>query len=449
MNLTTSIQIVLLGCGSVGSTLADLVSKGSLPGFSIKKIVVVNLGKARLAEVRDQAARQPLVLPLSLLTTDGETAVLDPRTDIVVDATAADTTNLLLRAIAAGKHVVTANKKFVARDGARLKSAAQAAGVQFRCEATVVAKVPVLAAARTVRHLNPQGFDGVISGTCAFILRMMRVEAADFTSALTEAQERGFAEADPTTDIDAHDAAAKARILAHEFLRADALCPEAEPLVLREGIRGLPDFAHRFAASTGRVVELVASGVLVGGEVGMLVLPTLVPRTSFLGGLRGVENGIVTQDLIGPPLEFAGPGAGGLATAAAIAMDLVAIRQQISSASAEDAMTIRPLLAPSHLRFRALFLSASPESKQGVFADKLRVLAEAGLSVEQLGNDPGGTWPEYGETFSFDAIACEAADFGTIENARMGLQELGCVKGKVFLLRILGDEPLAFAQVAH
>jgi homoserine dehydrogenase len=195
----------------------------------------------------------------------------------------------------------------------------------------------------------------------------------------------------------------------------------------------------------GRVIELVASAEVIDNSVGVIVMPTLVSRKSFLGGLQGVENGLVVEDEVGPPVEIAGPGAGGLATSAAILMDLATIRLETLAGTEGEVDSIRHITTPTALRFRPVFVSASAEIEPAVLSEKLRVLAQTGLSVEQIGNDPSSTWIENGEILSYDAIACATADFATIARARDALASLPCVGQRpVYLLRVLGQSALAY-----
>src|SRR5580658_3288368 len=210
--------ITVLGGGHVGGTLVELLlNSGQFPHLKLHKVAVADPSKQRKAEIRLSSGElcwRPLIIPEALLTTDCEAAALDPEVDIVIDATAAATPDLLLRAMAVGKDVVSANKKMVARDGERLIAAAKAAGVCFLYEATVMAKVPILNIGRLISELQVQRVLAIVSGTVAFISRAMRNENTAYEIALAEAQRLGYAEKDPTVDVGAYDSAAKARILA-------------------------------------------------------------------------------------------------------------------------------------------------------------------------------------------------------------------------------------------
>lgn len=256
-----------------------------------------------------------------------EDVVREVEADILVEVlptnlkTGEPGTTVIRRAIERGLHVVTADKGPMARAYGELKQLAQRRGVELRCEATVAGAIPVF-------HLAERGFagnpirriDGILNGTSNFILTRMLEDGCDFAPALEEARELGYAEADPTNDVDGWDAAAKLTILANAALGFDLTLDKVE----REGIRGITGSAVRLAKEDGYAIRLIASVDADTREA--TVRPRLVPADSALN-VGGVLNVLQLQTRHGGTFAIRGAGAGGPETATAILSDVLAVRR--------------------------------------------------------------------------------------------------------------------------
>ena len=306
----SAVKVALLGAGNVGAEVArTLLDHG--PEFAARVGAPVELiGIA----VRDLAARRTVELPEELLTTDAE-ALVDAA-DVVIELTGGiePARSRILRALHAGKPVISGNKALIARHGRQLQDAADAAGVPLSYEAAVAGAIPIvrpmqdsLAGDRVDRVL------GIMNGTTNYILDQMDTTGAQFHDALAEAQELGYAEADPTADVEGHDAAAKAAILASlafhsTFTIDDVYC---------RGITGVTAADVAAAREAGYVIKLLAVCERCPGGVNLRVTPTMIPREHPLAGVHGAYNAVFVEAANAGSLMFYGAGAGGAATASA------------------------------------------------------------------------------------------------------------------------------------
>jgi homoserine dehydrogenase len=352
--------------------------------------------------------------------------------------------DVLIAAMLGDKHIVTANKALIARKGAELEAKAIFCEVMLLAEACVQGKVPVLRIAQYHLPLQPQSIAALLSGTCGYILSEVENDTSTTVAeVLMKAQSLGYAEANPTADIEAFDATAKAKILARAYFGAPTLNTTVDEKIFRIGIAEIPKFAFSFAAAFRHRIQLIGTiEKTASNKIGIVVMPSLVAKNTYLAGLHGVENGIVINELIGPPSRYAGPGAGGQATSAAIMGDLATVANAIATGIAPTVMPLEEVSLASfdEVTIRPVFLSSSPESDKGIFRAKAAVIENAGLSIEQILNDSSGG--ELGD--SFDAIVCQAASINSVLKAKAALEALPIVHGKVSLLRVLGDEPFSF-----
>ncbi len=312
------IKVGLLGLGTVGSSLVRLLEANAQEVW--RRTGVLPLVTTAL--VRDPAKPRNLGSWRGTLTTDPE-EVLSSDVDVVVEAMGGvePATQYLLRALERGKHVLTANKELVAGSGPKLLAAAERPRRMFLFEASVAGGVPVIGPLTTSLAANRVSLvEGILNGTTNFILDAMR-EGASFESALAEARRRGYAEADPTEDIKGFDAARKLAILAS--LAFDRPVPVA--WVKTRGIEEVTPEDHQNAARLGAVIKLLARASSEGGRLELSVVPTLIAADHPLAAVRGADNAVrVKADQVGE-VVFSGPGAGGPATASALAGDLVAV----------------------------------------------------------------------------------------------------------------------------
>ena len=342
-----TIGIGLLGLGTVGAGVAGILAtpEGRHP-------LVGDLALRRVA-VRDLQRPRPVDLPAAILTTDPEAVVDDPAVDIVVEVMGGlePARSLILRAIAAGKPVVTANKAVIARYGEEIAAAAAEQGVYVLIEAAVGGGIPIIEPLKQSLGGNRiQRVSGIINGTTNYILSRMADEGAAYGDVLADAQRLGYAEADPAADVQGGDAADKIAILAG-LAYGGSVQRSAIPA---EGIDRLDSRDVSYAAQLGFVVKLVAAAQFLGTDadgtvqLDVRVSPTLLPKDHPLAGVHGVNNAILVEgDPVGRVM-FYGPGAGAGPTASAVVADILniaGIRQVGGSEAGLD-----PLLAASRWR---------------------------------------------------------------------------------------------------
>lgn len=342
-----TIGIGLLGLGTVGAGVAGILAtpEGRHP-------LVADLALRRVA-VRDLQRPRPVDLPAAILTTDPEAVVDDPAVDLVVEVMGGlePARSLILRAIAAGKPVVTANKAVIARYGEEIAAAAAEQGVYVLIEAAVGGGIPIIEPLKQSLGGNRiQRVSGIINGTTNYILSRMADEGAAYGDVLADAQRLGYAEADPAADVQGGDAADKIAILAG-LAYGGSVQRSAIPA---EGIDRLDSRDVSYAAQLGFVVKLVAAAQFLGTDadgtvqLDVRVSPTLLPKEHPLAGVHGVNNAILVEgDPVGRVM-FYGPGAGAGPTASAVVADILNIAgiRQVGGKEAG----LDPLLAASRWR---------------------------------------------------------------------------------------------------
>jgi homoserine dehydrogenase len=316
--MVRKLKIGLLGCGTVGRGLVELLGRNealvrrrSGVDLRITKILVRDLGKERQGVDR------------ALLTSDPD-KVLNNGCDLVVELMGGiePARGFIERSLSRGKHVVTANKALLAIDGFNLMKAAEAQNVRLGFEASVCGGIPIIRALRDgLVGNNIQKLSGILNGTCNYILTRMTEDGVEFEDALREAQAKGFAEADPTLDIDGHDAAQKLTILTElafsTHVGADA--------VQVEGIRDLGADDVQAARELGFVIKHVATAEFSEGSVSLGCAPVLLPSSHQLASIRDENNAVLVRgDAVGEML-FSGKGAGSLPSASAVLSDVVDI----------------------------------------------------------------------------------------------------------------------------
>lgn len=342
------VKIGILGLGTVGTgtvqILLDPVGRHHLlQSVEIQRVGVRSIDKPRAVD-----------LPAELVTTDLDSIVCDPEIDIIVEVMGGiePARSLMLKAIEHGKHIVTANKALIAKFGDEIFTAANQAGVYVMLEAAVGGGIPVIQPLKQSLGVNRiQRVTGIINGTTNYILTRMTVEGGEFADILADAQKLGYAEADPTADIDGLDAGDKIAILASlafggRIQRDEVYC---------EGIRKIGAADIAYADKLNFVIKLLAIAERVeGGAVSVRVHPTFIPKDRPLATVNGVYNAILVEgDPLGEVMLF-GPGAGAGATASAVVSDILAIVGVLkSNPSREEAIdspntSLHPLLSCSH-----------------------------------------------------------------------------------------------------
>ena len=387
------IRVGLLGLGVVGGGVWTVLAQngGEIARRAGRRIEVTAVA------VRDVAKARALVGPDVTVTTDGMALARDPDLDIIVELMGGETLarDCILEAIARGKHVVTANKALLAVHGNEIFAAAQARGVMVAFEAAVAGGIPIIKAIREGLTANRiQWLAGIINGTTNFILSEMRQRGLPFDEVLAEAQRLGYAEADPTFDIEGVDAAHKLTLLASLAFGIPVQFDKA----YIEGISRLAseDIVH--AERLGYRIKLLGITRHRPEGIELRVHPALVPDQCLLANVEGAMNAVLVRgDAVGPSLYY-GQGAGALPTASAVVADLVDVtRLQMADpehrvphlAFQPDAMADIPVLPMADVR-TSFYLRLRVDDRPGVLADLARVLSDAGISVGSMFQQPHG-----------------------------------------------------------
>ncbi len=343
---TPAVRVGLLGCGNVGSALVHLLVDDA---ERIATRTGLRLELAAVA-VRSQSRERDAPIPAGVITTDAHAVVADDSVDVVVEVIGGiePARTLILTALQAGKPVVTANKELLANFGAELFEAASAAGVDLLFESAVAGGIPLIRPLReSLAGERIRRIMGIVNGTTNFILTRMSEDGTGYHDALAEAQSLGYAERDPTADVEGFDAAAKAAILANVAFGARVVAGD----VYREGISGVTAADIATARQLGYAVKLLA---IVDHAVGngtpdepesiaVRVHPAMVPLTHPLAAVRDSFNAVFVEgDSVGE-LMFLGRGAGGRPTASAVLGDLLDAVHNLTTGGAGRSVTSRPV----------------------------------------------------------------------------------------------------------
>jgi len=381
------VNVGLLGLGTVGGGTFNVLNRnaGEITRRAGRGIRISH------AAARDyDPARLPGIDAISV-SDDAFTVVDEPGVDIVVELIGGyePARELVLRAITNGKHVVTANKALIAKHGNEIFAAAQEHGVMVAFEAAVAGGIPIIKAIREGLAANQiEWLTGIINGTGNFILTEMRDKGRDFADVLAEAQARGYAEADPTFDIEGIDAAHKLTILAAIAfgipLQLDKVYTEGISNITREDVEFAEEFGYRikhlgFTRRSAKGIE-------------MRVHPTLIPERRLIANVDGVMNAVLVQaDAVGPTLYY-GAGAGSEPTASAVVADIIDVARTLTAdpgnrvphlAFQPDSIHDTPILAMADVE-TAYYLRMQVTDKPGVMADVARILGDAGISIEAI-----------------------------------------------------------------
>jgi homoserine dehydrogenase len=380
--MTEPFGIAMLGCGTVGGGVARLLldKADRLTARAGRRL------QLRHVVVRDPAKARPV--PATLLSTLGA-ALADPHVHAVAEVVGGTkwAKDAVLAALAAGKHVVTANKALLSEHGPEVFAAARKHDRAVAFEASVAGGVPIIAAlAQSMAANQVVAVQGILNGTSNFILTEMGDHDRSYADALAEAQRCGYAEADPTLDVDGTDAAHKLAVLARIAFGV-TVCGSA---VERRGIADLDHMDIRFAGELGYTIKLLAEGWLVDGQVALQVAPVLLRHTALLAQVRGAYNAVrVGGDAVGDTLYY-GPGAGQMPTASAVVADLIDLalgRAPLTFAAlrlwADDTPTAPRLRPAAEVRSR-YYLRLMVADRPGVLADVAHALAGQGISIASV-----------------------------------------------------------------
>lgn len=377
-----SVGVVVLGCGVVGSSVvAELLQRSG--ELADRAGIGIEL---RGVAVRDTHAARRFLLPPELITGNADEAVVDPRNDVVVELIGGEEPALALvrRALQAGKQVITANKEIVAKHGAELLAAARENGGSLRYEASVGGGIPVVEPfKRSLVANRVQSIKAIINGTTNYILTAMAVDGSSLEDALREAQAKGFAEPEPSNDIDGHDAVYKLAILASLAFRM----PVRPEMVYREGIRGLHARDFRHASELGYAIKLLAIGKEIDGSVEVRVHPALIPLSAPLAQVNGAFNAVQVEGDLSGPVMFWGQGAGPRPTTSAVLADIVAAAAGLRcKGPAEPPVTLDrdlPIVPMDAVSVR-YYLRMQILDSHGVLAQIARVLGEHRISIASV-----------------------------------------------------------------
>jgi homoserine dehydrogenase len=443
--MSDTLGIALVGCGTVGGgvarvllTHADRITQRAGRPLVLRRVVV-----------RDPAKPRAPLIPRDLITTDLAAALHDPAVHVVVELIGGTTVakKVVLDALAAGKHVVTANKALLADCGGEVFEAARRAQRTVCFEAAVAGGVPVIRALGESLAANQvTAIQAILNGTSNFILTAMAERGMSYSSALAEAQKLGYAEADPTLDVDGSDAAHKLAILAQIAFGVAAKPHE----IARQGIDTIDALDIRFANELGYTIKLLAEAWTGGSgqngngakqsrgaapaehgcpTVALHVAPVLLRHTDLLAQVRGAYNAVLVYgDVVGETL-YQGPGAGQMPTASSVVADLIDLgvgRAQRTFAAAKlwsregRGFTVEP---PERVRSR-FYVRLQVADKPGVLADITRILADEEISISSLvqheaAEEGGGPVPlvivtHYAATGRFRKALEKINELGTI-----------------------------------
>jgi homoserine dehydrogenase len=426
------VRVGLLGCGNVGAALVELIRTRS---DDIAARTGLALEVARVA-VRSTAKERSVTLPDGVLTHDASGVVTDPGVDVVVEVIGGiePARELTLDAIKAGKPVVTANKELLANVGAELFAAADHAGVDLLFEAAVGGGIPVIRPLR--ESLAGERIDrvmGIVNGTTNYILTRMTEAGASYADALSEAQNLGYAERDPTADVEGYDAAAKAAIIASIAFGVRVVAGD----VTNEGIAHITRADIDYAAKMGYVIKLLAIAEQQdgrdGGEVGVRVHPAMVPAEHPLASVRDSFNAVFVEGAAVGELMFYGRGAGGFPTASAVLGDLIdAAVNRAKGSHASIGVLGKARIRPIDEVETAYYLNVDVFDRPGVLAAVAGVLGAHGVSIRTMEQEGLG---DEARLVFITHVAREAALQATVRD----LHHLDVVDRITSVLRVIGE----------
>lgn len=376
-----TLQIGMLGCGNVGVEVARLLTSDS---GDFKARAGAELELVKIA-VKDMEKARPGIAK-KLLTSDSDSIVNDADIEIIIEVMGGiePARKLLLTAMKNGKSVITANKALLAKHGAELYDAASANGVDLYYEASVGGAIPILRPLRdSIVGDHVTRIMGIVNGTTNYILTKMDENGSAFADVLKEAQALGYAEADPSADIEGHDAAAKAAILAGLAFHSRVSVDD----VFCEGISGITATDISVAKAIDHVIKLLAIAELTSdNKISVRVHPTLIPRAHPLASVRNAFNAVFVEAESAGELMFYGRGAGGEPTASAILGDLIAVARHKSGGSlgaGESAYADLEIAAISSVKTRYL-IRLNVADRPGVLATVAQIFASHNVSIQTV-----------------------------------------------------------------
>ncbi len=420
-SLSSPVKIAILGFGTVGSSVARVLLTSKFSGVQLTHIFNRDVERKRTSE----AARR---VPPSVIWTQNIDDVLKSNVDIVIEMMGGLTPaeGWIRKALTSGKSVVTANKQLIAYRGTSLAKLAAQNNVQLVHGAAVAGGVPVIPGilqglgGDTVTRLS-----GIVNGTCNYILSRMET-GADYATVLADAQQLGYAEADPSADVDGYDARAKLCILSRIALHAE-LDPDA---VATQTISNIDAIDFSYAKELNCTIRQVSRVQIDGTTVHARVAPMLVPLTSPIAWSHGTQNMVVVSGKFGGDVVFSGHGAGGEPTAVAVVSDVLAVAQGCKTVQlpVRKRSVTGEFLAPHYLRFIV-------DDKPGIVSAISGALAKVGANIDSILQRPG--YPKHRLPF---VVTTEPCLTSTIERALKSIGKMDCMLERPLSLQILETE---------
>ena len=425
-----TLRVAVLGCGAVGSQVVRLLTeqRDDLAARVGVPVELVGVGVRRLDAPRD------VDLPDGLLTTDAAGLVARDDVDVVVEVIGGlePARSLILSALDNGASVVTANTALLAEDGPTLFEAAAKAERDLYYEAAVAGAIPILRPLReSLAGDKVTRVLGIVNGTTNFILDKMDTAGSGFSEALEEAQELGYAEADPTADVEGFDAAAKAAILASLAFHSRVTASD----VYREGISDVTAADVASARDMGSVVKLLAICELRGDQVAARVHPAMIPRSHPLASVREAFNAVFVESEAAGQLMFYGPGAGGAPTASAVLGDLVTVaRNRLAGTrgAGESAYADRAVQPMGETRTR-YHVAIDVDDRAGVIAAVANAFADHDESIQTVRQEGRGA---DAQLVVVSHAAPDAALAATVEQ----LRSMDIVREVTSVMRVEGGD---------
>jgi homoserine dehydrogenase len=418
------VKVAILGFGTVGSSVARVLAAGKFPGLQLTHIFNRNVERKRNSD----AAK---VVPASVVWTESVDDILRSDVDVVVELMGGLTPaeGWLRKALAGGKSVVTANKQLIAYRGTSLAKLAAQHNVHLVHGAAVAGGVPVIPgmlqglAGDQVTRLS-----GIVNGTCNYILSRMEA-GADYATVLADAQQLGYAESDPSADVDGYDARAKLCILSRIAMHAE-LDPDA---VATQTISTIEALDFSYAKELNCTIRQVSRAELDGKLVHARVAPMLVPLTSPMAWSHGTQNMVVVSGRFGGDVVFSGHGAGGEPTAVAVVSDLLAVAQGCGSVHlpVRRREVTGDFLAPHYLRFVV-------DDKPGIVSAISGALTKVGANIDSLLQRRG-----YSKHRLPFVVTTEPCLTSTIEQALASIARMDCMLERPLCLQMLEVEDRA------
>ena len=432
-----ALNVGIVGLGTVGRGTFNVLTRNAQEiarragrAIEVAGVVVRDNPKSIAAAMAVLQNRAPLL-------TDVNALIHDRNIDVVIETMGGTTTakTVVLAALRAGKHVVTANKALLAMHGNELFEAARQNGVALAFEAAVAGGIPIIKALREGLSANEvQWVAGIINGTTNFILSEMRNRGASFATVLQEAQALGYAEADPTFDVEGVDAAHKVTILASIAFGIPIQFDRAYV----EGISKLQADDIKYAEQLGYRIKLLGIAKRVASGIELRVHPTLIPTKRLIANVEGPMNAVMVRgDAVGTTL-FYGKGAGSEPTASAVIADLVDLARSVTSndrvpalAFQHDALSATKLLPIADV-VTAYYLRLRVSDQPGVLADMTRILADSGISIDALFQREASDGENQTDIILLTHEAIERNVMGAIKR----LEALPTVLAKVIYIRL-------------